>query len=187
MNFSAPVMAYVVDPLERAGRTFVQQFVVVLMSAGTAGLLVHQNWGLAADAAAFAAIISILTSVITFKVPALSVPYDLGLRVVKTFVQSFLGTLAASQVDSAVHADWRGALAVAVPVALTALLTGLAALGIPGTAGASLLPAGSVPAIEDEAPVEVDAQALALAHDAPSTLASLTVSDPPDAVGKHRV
>lgn len=182
MKINPKVMAYVVDPLERAARTFVQQFVVVLMTAGTAGLLLHQNWLIGLDSAAFAAAISILTSVLTFKVPVLPTSADLLLRVVKTFLQSFLGTLSASQVLSVSGADWKGALAVAVPVALTALLTGLAALGVPGTAGASLLPAGVVTAVDaDDAATEVDVNAedLKAAINAPSTLLSLNAGDPP--------
>jgi hypothetical protein len=144
------LVLYVVDPLERAGRTFVQQFAVLLLVSGSAGLLVTQNWVLALDSAGFAALVSLLTSVLTFKLSAQSVLVDLGLRVVKTFLQSFLGTLTATNVLSVAHADWKGALAVAVPVALTALVTGIAALGIPGTHGASLLPAGLVPAVETD-------------------------------------
>lgn len=151
-------MNYVLDPLERAARTFVQQFVVILLATGTAGLLVHQNWLIGLDSAGFAAIVSLLTSALTFKVPALSANLDLLLRVVKTFLQSFVGTLAASQALDISHADWKGALALAIPVAMTSLLTGLAALGVSGTNGASLLPAGVVAAVDDgDAPAEDDA------------------------------
>lgn len=179
MAISAPVMNYVVDPLERAARTFIQQFVVVLMTASTAGLLVTQHWAVAADSALFAAIISLITSVITFRVPTLPSQLDLALRVVKTFLQSFLGTLAASQVASVSHADWKGALAVAVPVAVTSLLTGLLAIALPGTTGASFLPAGVAVAVDDGSSPEVDVDAAALAPTAPSTLDSLKASDPP--------
>lgn len=144
------VYKWAVDPLERAARTFVQQFTVLLVAGGTAGLLVTQNWLLALDSAGFAAIVSVLTSVLTFKVPALSAQFDLALRVAKTFLQSFLGTLTATNVLSVSHADWKGALAVAVPVALAALVTGVAALGVPGTHGASLLPAGLGVAVQTD-------------------------------------
>lgn len=142
MKLPGWVVVYVADPLERASRTFLQQFTVLLLATGSAGLMVHQSWLVALDSASFAAAVSLLTSVLTFKVPALPNWADLLLRVAKTFVQSFIGTLTAANVLSVSHADWRGALAVAVPVALSALLTGLAALAIPGTNGASLLPAG---------------------------------------------
>lgn len=141
MTLSPTVMKYVVDPLERAGRTFIQQLSVLLLPTIGAGVLVGHQWAIAADSALFAALISILTSVLTFKVPALSAPLDLALRCVKTFVQSFLGSLVAAHVLSVVHADWKGALAVAVPVTVSAFVMGLAAMALPTTKGASLLPA----------------------------------------------
>lgn len=142
MSVSPKFAAYVLDPLERAARTFVQQFVVMLLAVGSAGMLLHQNWLISADSAGFAAIISLITSVLTFMVSPKPDIVDLVLRVLKTLVQSFFGTLVAAHVLSIQHADWKGALAIAVPVALTALLTGLAALGVPQTVGASLLPRG---------------------------------------------
>lgn len=161
MTVSAGVASYVLDPLERASRTFVQQFVVILLATGSAGLLVHQNWLIAADSAAFAAVVSILTSVGTFWVTAQTPSVDLVLRVAKTFLQSFLGTLVAQNVLSVEHADWKGAVAVAIPVALTALLTGLAAMGVPGTIGASLVPAGMAVAVDGDPDYfpDVDAEA----------------------------
>lgn len=132
--------SYVLDPVERAASTFVQQFVVVLLAGESVSLLVGQSWLLAADSAAFAAVISLLTSIVTFMVPPLPVLADLALRVVKTFAQSLLGTLAASVVNpSVVHAPWEGALAIAIPVALAALLKGLASIAAPWSDGASLL------------------------------------------------
>lgn len=177
MKLPSWAVLYVLDPAERAGRTFVQQFTVMLLATGSAGLLVHQHWLVALDSAGFAAAMSVLTSVLTFKVPALPAWADLGLRVVKTFVQSVVGTLTAANVLSVSHANWHGALAVAVPVALTALLTGLAALAVPGTSGASLLPAGIGTARPVDGQQEVD----------PELLDSLNVSDTPGAPGKHRV
>lgn len=193
LHISPTVMAYVVDPLERAARTFIQQFVVILMATGSAGLLVHQNWLIAVDSAGFAALVSLVTSIATFKVPTLSPLYDLLLRVVKTFLQSFAGTLAAAEVLNLSHVDWKGDLAVAIPVALTALLTGLAALGVPFTVGASLLPAGTTEAVVDgdssyemDPDAESQKMALADAESAPAHLDSLKASDDPDDSGKHR-
>lgn len=137
--------AYLLDPLERAGSTFVQQFVVVLLATGSAGLVAGQQWAAAADVAGFAAIVSLLTSALSFGVPRLSAAADLGLRVAKTGLQSFLGVLAGDQLTgSVVHADWKAALAVAIPVMLTAALKGLAALAAPWSDGASLLPSTPV-------------------------------------------
>lgn len=133
--------SYVLDPLERAGSTFVQQLVVILLASGSAGAAGVQHWALAADTAGFAAALSLVMSVATFSVPKLAPGLDLALRVLKTFAQSFGGVLIASQATSFVHAGWKAALAAAIPTALLALLKGLAALPIVQTDGASLLPA----------------------------------------------
>lgn len=136
------LLGKILNMLERSGSTFVQQFVIVLMvGGGGATLLVTQNWLLAADTAGFAGIISLGTSLVSWSISPLSPWADLAMRVVKTFGQSMLGSLTASVVvPSVVHAPWLGALAIAVPVALTALLKGLAAMALPYTNGASLLP-----------------------------------------------
>lgn len=176
MKIPGWAMAYVVDPLERAARTFAQQFSVMLLASGSAGLLVTQSWLVAADSAGFAALVSVLTSVLTFKVPTLPDWADLALRVVKTFLQSFVGTLTAANILSVSHTDWKGALAVAVPVAMSAFVTGLAALAMAGTNGASFLPVGVGAAKDAGGEHEVDP---ALALD------SLHVSDP-NHPGKHR-
>ncbi len=147
MHFPLWVLTYVLDPLERAGRTFAQQFAVILLATSTGGLLITQNWLIALDSAAFAALVSILTSVLTFKVPRLTPALDLTLRVLKTFLQSFLGTITASAVLDLSHVDWQAAVAIALPVAFTAFLTGLAAFGKAGSAGASLIPLGRTVAI----------------------------------------
>ena len=132
---------YVFDPLERAGTTFVQQFVNFLLAVGAGGLLVSQNWAGAADTAGFAAIISLILSVATFKVRPLSAVWDLVIRVLRTFLSSMAATLVADKaIHSVVHANWQAAAAIAIPVAFTALLKGIAALGLRETAGASLIP-----------------------------------------------
>jgi hypothetical protein len=78
--------------------------------------MVHQNWLLAVDSAGFAAITSLLTSVLLAKLPN-----TLLVRILKTGLQSFVGTLTAANVLSVAHADWKGALAVALSTALAAL------------------------------------------------------------------
>lgn len=152
MTASPLVRSYLLDPLERACATFTQQLVVLLVATGSAGLLDHhQAWALAADTAAFAAAISLLTSLLTFGVPKLNPDLDLVLRVLKTGLQSFLGVLtAAAMPHSFVHADWRDALTTAVPVAAAALLKGLAASSLPWSDGASLLPTGLGPILPSQ-------------------------------------
>lgn len=185
MTVSPKVAAYVVDPLERAARTFGQQFIVFLTASGSAtGLLANQHWLTAVEVSGIAAALSILTSVLTFWVPAQSPYVDLDLRVIKTFMQSVAATMLLSMTTN-VDASLKGAIAVAIPVAGTALLLGLAAIGVPGTAGASLLPvtvnsaplgqdAGSVVAIDADESVVVST---------PSDVVSVPTGDALDQVG----
>lgn len=138
------VYKYLVDPLERAGSTFLQQLSILLLAINGGSLLVTQHWLEAADAAGFAAIIALITSYagliggLNFADPAI----DLARRVVFTFAQSFAGALVASAVDpSVVDAHWKGALAVAVIAALTAALKAVAGSSKPNTIGCSWAPA----------------------------------------------
>lgn len=178
MAISPKAAAWVVDPLERAVRTFGQQFIVFLAAAGsTSGLLANQHWLFAVEASALAAGVSILTSVLTFWMPTQTPSMDLFLRVVKTFVQSVVGTMLLNITTDA-HIDLTAAVALALPVAGTALLLGLAALGVPATAGVSLLPV-----TVNSAPLGKDAgTALAVdADDADATVATddtVNTSDP---------
>lgn len=176
---SPAFVSYVLDPAERAARTFVQQFTMLLLAAPAAGLVLQQNWLLAADSALFAAVVSLITSILTFKVPPQRADVDLALRVIKTGLQSFVGTLVAGHVLSISGADWKGALGVAFPVALTAFLTGLAALGVANTAGASLLPAGVTAAVPDDALPEEDVSGMFPAY-SPDSDAVAIDDDHPD-------
>jgi hypothetical protein len=136
------VQKYVLDPLERAVSTFVQAFAVLLVGTGSVAVVGVQEWAKAADVAGFAAILSLITSILTFAVPELPVVWDIIWRTVKTGLQAFFGVLAADQMThSVLHADWKAALAVAVPVALAALLKSVAALAAPWSKDASLAPA----------------------------------------------
>jgi hypothetical protein len=141
-----PLHAYVLDPLERALSTFVQQWTILILPAlaltGTGRLGITGSQLLAAtDVSGFAFLISLAMSVATFKVPPLPVAADLIVRVLRTYVQSVVATVTAATVlPSVLHADWRTALVGAVPVAGTALLKGLASLAAPWSVGASLLP-----------------------------------------------
>jgi hypothetical protein len=137
--------AYILDPLERAGSTFVEQLSVLLVpylvvSAGFK--LAHVPWLSTLDVAGFAALASLATSVLTFGIPVLPQGWDLVLRVVKTGVQSFVGVVfAAGVTPSVVHAHWTLGFATAIPTALAALVKGLASTAAPWSVGASLLPA----------------------------------------------
>jgi Putative lactococcus lactis phage r1t holin len=166
-----PARRYLLDPAERATSTFVQQFSVILLASGSAGVSEAVQWSKAADVAGFAAVVSLLTSLLTFRIPPQGSGPDLLLRVLKTGLQSFLGVLAADQLSPGiVHADWGDALAAAVPVMLLALLKGTAALAAPWSEGASLLPAPA--ASEAVASEAVASEAVASGAGAPGAAAS---------------
>lgn len=132
---------FIVDAVERAASTFVQTLVVVLFAAGVS-VIGNPEWLVALLAGAIAAAVSVLTSLASLPLPTLPPWPDLALRIAKTFLQSFVGALAVSDY---IHVNWAGALATALPVALLALVKGVAAMGVPGTApGASLTPVTAV-------------------------------------------
>jgi|SRR6478609_11212151 len=141
------------DTGERAIATFIEVAVVMLFANG-GDLLVHPDWLLAVYAGGVAALISVLTSFASIPVPPLSPWLDLGFRVVKTFVQAFVAALVVGATDYT-SVDWAGALAAAFPVALLALLKGLAAMNVPRTGdGPSLLPEPPVADANPEVEVE---------------------------------
>jgi hypothetical protein len=177
-----PLNAYVIDPLERAGSTFVQQFAVLLIPLlaaiqGSHTLTISGNsWLMIADMSGFAAVISLVTSAATFAVPKLGVGWDLLLRVFKTFAQSFLGVISTAQfVPSVLHADWQYALSVAIPVSLTALIKGLASMAAPWSDGASLIPMHV--GLYAHAITPVDQSVALAAVDAADTNAGVTEGD----------
>lgn len=143
---SPQLKLYLLDPLERAGSTFLEQFLIVLLATGTGGLLVTQNFLAAADAGLFAAILAVLTSYVLLLTGfSLHGWVDVARRIGLTFLQSMLGTLAASTFShSVVHADWRSALALALNVTAAAALKIMAAQALPTIGGSVLVPAALV-------------------------------------------
>jgi hypothetical protein len=140
-------LKYVLDPAERAGKTFVEQFVVVLAIGGaTLALQVQQHWFLAFDSALWAGLVTLVTTYVGIltglsnRIP----PYaDLGRRVLLTFIQSVAGTMIAAGTSSAFHASWSGAIATAIPVTILAGVLAVAAMANPLMIGAGLLPVGT--------------------------------------------
>lgn len=149
MKVPAWVHTYVLDPGERAVSTFVEQFTVLMIpllvivtdAQGHARLGVRWSDVLGVvDVSTFAGLVSIVTSVLTFKVPKLNAAWDLTWRVSKTYLQSFVGAItAAGLLPSVIHLDWKVALLAGIPVAGAALLKGLASFAAPWSDGASLL------------------------------------------------
>jgi hypothetical protein len=136
---------YFVDPAERAGKSFIQEFGVLLlpllMVGGKYANFISLPWLSILLSSLGAAVVSIFLSIVTSPVPKLSPYADFAVRLIRTFVGSLVGTLGASLVaDGIVHAPWQSALGVAIDVTLAAAVTGIAALALPGTDGASLLP-----------------------------------------------
>lgn len=142
--------SFLTDTGERAASTFIQTLVVVLFAAGVS-VIGNPDWGVAAIAGLIAAAVSVLTSMASVPLPTLSPWPELGLRVVKTFVQSFVGALV---VANYINVNWAGALATALPVALLAAAKGLIAMSVPGT-----VPGPSLLAVPAPAPVAAPAPA----------------------------
>jgi hypothetical protein len=140
------VKQFALDTVERAVATFVEVLVVMLFAAD-GSILVDPQWSTSLAAAGIAAAVTVLTSLASIPVPPLPPLLDLAFRVVKTFIQAFVGALVAT--GPAV--DWKGALTTALPVALLALLKGLAAMNVPRTAdGPSLLPESMIEPFDPE-------------------------------------
>lgn len=136
---------YVLDPLEKAGSTFAEQFAVYLLP-----LLVVVNGKIAitgsqllavTDTSAFAALVSLITTVLTFALVIKSPWVDLAWRVGKTYLQSFVALITTAEfVPSVLHINWPVALLGAVPVAGAALVKGILGLISPWSQLAGLVP-----------------------------------------------
>lgn len=140
---------YIEDPAERMISTFIQQFVMLMLpSLVVVGHTIAplQVWATAADSAGFAAVMALLTTLVGLVVPSfrnktLTVLGDAVWRLGATFLQSVIGTMAASKfTPSLVHAPWLGAVGVAIPVTAAAALKIIASLNLPWTHLGSLAP-----------------------------------------------
>jgi hypothetical protein len=115
--------------LDRAGRSTLQQFVVVAFAAIPAVDQISSiPWYGAVATALGAGVVSLLTSLASWKVPTLSFWPDLGVRVGKTFVQSLLATLGAGAINL-FSVYWLHAVDMAAFAALLSLVMGLLATG----------------------------------------------------------
>lgn len=122
---------------ERALWTGGQQFVAVLLATSPSSGFIDLPWRVALSTAAGAMIVSLMTTALQY-VPSLRhrigrrFGVDVALRVVKTFVASFLGTVGAMQFDVLAF-DWSNAFDLAVVATIGALAKGFLAAG-PGAA-----------------------------------------------------
>jgi hypothetical protein len=125
------------DFAERALWTGGQQFVAVLLTTSTTSGVIDLPWRISLSTAAGAMVVSLLTTALQY-IPVLrrsvgkSFVLDLALRLTKTFIASFLGTVGAMQFDVLTF-NWSNALDLAVVATVGALAKGFLAAG-PGLA-----------------------------------------------------
>lgn len=121
------------DILDRAARSTMQKFLIVAFAA-TPGVhaISHIPWYQALGVGAGAGVISVLMSLASLKVPVLPFWPDLGVRALRSFVQSLLVTWGAGGLD-VFHTSWGTALGMAVAMAGSSLVTGLIAARSPSS------------------------------------------------------
>lgn len=113
------------DFVERAAWTAGQQFFTVLLAINSKSGFINLPWKVALATSAGAAVVSLLTTTLQY-IPALKKRIgkdfwlDLGLRLVKTFIASILGTIGAMQFNVLTF-DWSNAADLAGVATLTAL------------------------------------------------------------------
>lgn len=121
------------DFVERAGWSAGQQFVSIVLTAGSVTAVAGLPWELALWTAAGAAIVSVLTTAVLYLtslgapgVLKLSFWPDLIVRLTKTFLSSLLGSMGAAAVNPMTF-GWVAALNVAAVATLGSLAKGLLA------------------------------------------------------------
>jgi hypothetical protein len=121
------------DVLDRALRTVVQKF-LVLSFASVPGVAVdtHTYWLDNLGVSLGAGVLSVLMSFATLKVPVLKYWPDLGVRMVRTYVQSLLVLVGADVVFNVFDTDWQGILLLAAATAGSSVLTSLFGAGVSG-------------------------------------------------------
>lgn len=131
------VRAVASDFGERALWTGGQQFLAVLLATSSTAGLIDLPWRIALATATGAMVVSLATTALQY-LPLLrrwlgaSFALDLVLRLAKTFIASFLGTVGAMQFDVLAF-DWSNAVDLAVVATIGALAKGFLASG-PGAA-----------------------------------------------------
>ncbi len=145
------------DFVERAGWSAGQQFVSILLTAGSVTAVVGLPWELALWTAAGAAIVSMLTTAVLYLtsigapgVLTLGFWPDLMVRLVKTFLSSLLGSMGAAAVNPMTF-GWVAALNVAAVATLGALAKGLLARE-PLAAAEPTGSAGTVAGVKPDSP-----------------------------------
>lgn len=163
----------VYDMLERAGKSFAQNFLAVATIAITpATMFTGAAWYQSAGVGLGAGLISIVLSLSTWKVPPIGYGGDVAIRVVRTF----LGTLGASWGATVgpfdvFHFDWHDALWLAASTAGASFVTSILSTNVSliDNAGKSAsLAYGAVPVTEKQE-AKLVAKAAADAENVPVT------------------
>lgn len=128
------------DVLDRAARTTLQQFIIVAFAAIPAvGSITRVAWYEALGVGIGAGILSILMSLLSWRVPVLPYWPDVAVRMARTFVQSLVASVVAGAFNI-FTADWGNLLTLALAAAMASLATSLATSSVKGVdASASLV------------------------------------------------
>lgn len=126
------------DLAERVGWTFFQNFVLVLVLLGQAGLHHHQAWVKAAATGGWASLFALATAGLALLVGwhpgGYAAVFD---RAARTFLQTFLAVMALSSFSSFTDAGAADAIAAACATAFFAAIKSVAGLANPNTVGDS--------------------------------------------------
>lgn len=111
------------DALDRAGRSAVQKFLLIAFAAVPGvHIVTGAEWYAAVGTGLGAGVLSLIMSVLSWKVPQLTYWPDLGLRLARSFLQSLLTTWGADAVNL-FHISWRHSLLVALGMAGMSFVT----------------------------------------------------------------
>ena len=121
------------DFVERAGWSAGQQFVAILLAAGTAGSVLQLPWALAGAMAAGAALVSAVATAVQYLTKRLTskstrtFKSDLILRLIKTFLVSLGASFGADVAFNVLTFNWSEALGIAFLTTIGALGKGMLA------------------------------------------------------------
>ena len=122
----SPTLIFVVDALERAGKTTVQVFFSILVTVA----LTWPNLWHAADVALLAGVVALITGLITIPISQSLTPVlQVVLRAVFTFGQAALAYLAANTFLDLTSVPWLKVLQVALIATISSIVTSLASHG----------------------------------------------------------
>lgn len=143
MKMTPAVYKYLADPFERAGKQFLQVFVVAMLASSQGAQLFQKAaWFATLDVAGFSALATLIAAYV-LAITNLSIAnrwVDLIRRAVLTWLSAFAAVLFGANVTpSLVHAGWHMALTTASVTAAVAVLHALLQLSA-ATVGTSTIP-----------------------------------------------